>query len=101
MFLNSLAVGLLGLRIFELPAVGLPEFSHALTREKKTEFVRIERRKENVGNKGGRHERGHPNSDEAPGACNSDGRRGIAAIRGGSPENGMRQSARTTLECTG
>jgi hypothetical protein len=31
--LESPAVGLLGLCIFKLPAVGLPEFNHTLTRK--------------------------------------------------------------------
>jgi hypothetical protein len=39
-FLESPAVGLLGLRIFELPAVGLPEFSKHLPGRKRAEFVR-------------------------------------------------------------
>jgi hypothetical protein len=36
--LESPAVGLLGLRIFELPAVGLPEFSKQLPGRERAEF---------------------------------------------------------------
>ena len=37
-FLESPIVGLLGLRIFELPAVGLPEFNQHLPGTAKVEF---------------------------------------------------------------
>jgi hypothetical protein len=39
-FLESPAVGLLGLRIFELPTVGLPEFRKQLPGRERAEFFR-------------------------------------------------------------
>jgi hypothetical protein len=55
----------------------------------------------NAGNTGGGYERNHPDPDEANSARNSDGRQGIAAVRGGPPENGMRRPSGATLECAG
>jgi hypothetical protein len=55
----------------------------------------------NAGNTGGGYERNHPDPDEANSARNSNGRRGIAAVRGGPPENGMRRPSGATLECAG
>ena len=70
--LESLAVGLLGLRIFELPAIGLPEFSTQLPGETSV-VVRREREglNQNAGTKARRREGAHPNSAEAPGARKS------------------------------
>jgi hypothetical protein len=69
-FLESPTVGLLGLRIFELPTVGLPEFRK---REGGAFRKRVRGSKENAESKGGRYEGGHSNSDEAPCTRNSHG----------------------------
>jgi hypothetical protein len=74
--LESPTVGLLGLRIFELPAVGLPEFNKHLPGTARAELSEegLRGEEENAGDTGGGYEGNHPNSDEAPGARNSDGR---------------------------
>jgi hypothetical protein len=85
--LESPAVGLLGLRIFELPG-----FSKQLPGREREGGVLRERLRgpeENAESHRGRYEGGHSDSDEAPCARNSHGRRGVAGIRGGSPENGL------------
>jgi hypothetical protein len=74
-FLESLAVGLLRLRIFELPTVGLPEFRKQLPGRERAELFgkKVRGSEENAESKGGRYEGGHSNSDEAPCARNSHG----------------------------
>ena len=70
--LKALVVGLLGLRIFELPAVGLPEFNTQLPRETSV-VVRREREalNQNARTKAIRCEGTHPNSAEAHDVRNS------------------------------
>ena len=65
MLLESPAVGLLGLRIFELPADGLPEFTTQLPGETSVVARRERRLNQNAGTKARRCEGAHPNFTEA------------------------------------
>ena len=102
--LKPSAVGLLGLRNFELPAVGLPGLhSNQRKREdpkRRNSIVetKVEEREENAESTGRGYDRTHSDPDESLHTCNAEEGRGIAGASGRSPGYGLRGIAHQTLE---
>ena len=75
MFLEPPTVGLLGLRNFELPAVGLPELCKQLTGESELRVIKkgLRKREGDAGSSGGGFDGSYPDSDQSSRPDNSEG----------------------------